>query len=200
VIATATDAVAHAGVAAPVIVMGLCSGAHTAFQAALQLDRRPVTEAVLINPLTFYYRPGMSLDEPATLPAGHWRRYASYLGSVHGWSKLLSVDLAVLRRVLRALGPSRASSSPGSAPGNSLTGDLERATSQGRALTFVFSRYDPGYDLLVSGAGRAVRRLARSGQIRLWFIDGANHTFDRRGPRAEMIASITSHLSQRYLR
>jgi alpha-beta hydrolase superfamily lysophospholipase len=200
VIATATDAVAHAGVAAPVIVMGLCSGAHTAFQAALQLDRRPVTEAVLINPLTFYYRPGMSLDEPATLPAGHWRRYASYLGSVHGWSKLLSVDLAVLRRVLRALGPSRASSSPGSAPGNSLTGDLERATSQGRALTFVFSRYDPGYDLLVSGAGRAVRRLARSGQIRLWFIDGANHTFDRRRPRAEMIASITSHLSQRYLR
>ena len=101
---------------------------------------------------------------------------------------------------MRALGRSRASSSRSSAPGNCLTGDLERVTSQGRALTFVFSRYDPGYDLLVSGAGRAVRRLARSGQIRLWFIDGANHTFDRRRPRAEMIASITSHLSQRYLR
>jgi alpha-beta hydrolase superfamily lysophospholipase len=52
VIATATDAVAHAGVAAPVIVMGLCSGAHTAFQAALQLDRGPVSEAVLFNPLS----------------------------------------------------------------------------------------------------------------------------------------------------
>ena len=56
------------------IVRGLCSGAHAAFQAALQLDRRPVSEAVLINPLTFYYRPGMSLDEPATPPAGHWWR------------------------------------------------------------------------------------------------------------------------------
>src|SRR6185436_14477933 len=120
--------------------------------AALQLDRRPVPEAVLINPLTFYYRPGMSLDEPATLPTGHWRRYASYLGSVHGWSKLQRVDLTVLRRVMRAVGRSRAGASPSAASGNSLTSDLERMTSQGRALTFVFSRYDPGYDLLVSGA------------------------------------------------
>jgi len=180
--------------------MGLCSGAHTAFQAALQLDRRPVSEAVLINPLTFYYSPGMSLDEPATLPTGHWRRYAAYLGSVQGWSKLQRVDLTALRKVIRLLGRGRASSSRSSAPGNNLAEDLERVTSQGRALTFVFSRYDPGYDLLVSGAGRVVRRLARSGQIRLWFIDGANHTFDRRRHRAEMIASITSHLSQRHLR
>jgi alpha-beta hydrolase superfamily lysophospholipase len=200
VIATATDAVAHDGSAAPVIVMGLCSGAHTAFQAALQLDRSPVTEAVLINPLAFYYTPGMSLDDAPTLPAGHWRRYASYLGSVHGWSKLQRVDLTVLWRVVRALGRSRTSSSRSSAPDNRLAGDLERVTSQGKALTFVFSRYDPGYDLLLSGAGRAVRRLARSGQIRLWLIDGANHTFDRRQPRAEMIASITSHLSRRYHR
>jgi hypothetical protein len=192
--------VALAEVAAPVIVMGLCSGAHTAFQAALQLDRGPVTEAVLINPLTFHYRPGMSLDEPATLPTGHWRRYISYLGSIHGWSKLLRVDLTVLRKLMRVLRRWRPGSSRSSAPDHNLAEDIERVTGQGRALTFVFSRYDPGYDLLVSGAGRAVRRLARSGQIGLWFIDGANHTFDRRRPRAEMIASITAHLSRRHLR
>src|SRR4029453_15723323 len=118
------------------------------------------------------------LDEPATLRTGHWRRYISYLGSVHGWSKLQRVARTVLRRVIGGLGRSQASSSPSSAPGNSLTGDLERVTNQGRALTFVFSRYDPGYDLLVSGAGRAVRRVGRSGQIRLWLIGGATHTFD----------------------
>src|SRR6185295_2843668 len=107
-----------------------------------------------INPLTFYYSPGMSLDEPATPPTGPWRRYASYLGSVHGWSKLQRVDLTALRKVMRLLGRGRAGSSSSFAPDNNLAEDLERVASQGRALTFVFSRYDPGYDLLVSGAGR----------------------------------------------
>ena len=47
------------------VVMGLCSGAHAAFHAALDLDQSPIVESVLINPLTFYYTPGMSLDQPA---------------------------------------------------------------------------------------------------------------------------------------
>jgi hypothetical protein len=179
--------------------MGLCSGAHTAFHAALELDASPVAEAVLINPLTFYYRPGMSLDE-ADVAARSFRHYALWLRTLHGWSRLLRIDLTALRKLVATLLRPRAWARRRAMHRKSLAADLERVAGQGRSLTFVFSRFDPGYGLLVSAGGRAVPRLIRGGQIKLWFIDGANHTFDRRTSRAEMVGSVTTHLAERYLK
>src|SRR5262249_55532350 len=96
------------------------------------------------------------------------------------------------RRGLRA----RSLTRPG--PRRDLTADLERVTARGTALTFVFSRFDPGYGLLMSTAGQAARRLVQAGQATVSVVDGANHTFDRRGPREQMITSLVDHLTGRY--
>ena len=82
---------------------------------------------------------------------------------------------------------------------NDLNQDLARLVDRDRKVTFVFSRFDPGYDLLMINAGRMVRRSLERGQMCLWSIKDANHTFDGTGPRAEMIQSIRAHLVARYL-
>jgi hypothetical protein len=43
--------------------LGLCSGAYHAFKAAVA--GVPLDGIVLVNPLVFFYRPGMPLDPPA---------------------------------------------------------------------------------------------------------------------------------------
>ena len=44
------------------VLMGLCSGAYAAFQSAAQFTDPELVECVLINPLTFFWRDGMSLE------------------------------------------------------------------------------------------------------------------------------------------
>ena len=44
------------------VLMGLCSGAYAAFQSAAQLTDPALIESILINPLTFFWRDGMSLE------------------------------------------------------------------------------------------------------------------------------------------
>ena len=77
---------------------------------------------MLINPLTFYYRPGMSLDERDSADGPIATGYAPYLGQCPRLVELQRVELTVLRRVLRTLGRSRPVDRS-SAPGNSLEGD-----------------------------------------------------------------------------
>src|ERR1044072_663827 len=45
-----------------IVLLGLCSGAYAAFQAAAQFADSALVESVLINPLTFFWREGMSLE------------------------------------------------------------------------------------------------------------------------------------------
>ena len=48
--------------ATKIVLMGLCSGAYAAFQSAAQLQNPVLVESILINPLTFFWKEGMSLD------------------------------------------------------------------------------------------------------------------------------------------
>jgi hypothetical protein len=64
----------------------------------------------------------------------------------------------------------------------------------------VFSRFDPGYDLLMINAPRAVKRLKHDGHLTLWRIDDASHTFEASESRGVMLSSLRDHLTARYLR
>src|SRR5262245_10799733 len=55
--------------------------------------------------------------------------------------------------------------------------DLAQLASRGSKVTFVFSKFDPGYSLLMADAGRAMKRSLGRGQVSLWSIKHANHTF-----------------------
>ena len=81
---------AHLG-AQRVVLMGLCSGAYAAFQAAAQMTNPVLIECVLINPLTFFWREGMAIDDSPSL-----RQVKSFHESLQSalhprkWLKLLS--------------------------------------------------------------------------------------------------------------
>jgi alpha-beta hydrolase superfamily lysophospholipase len=210
-VAAACDALAEQGLAHRFVVMGLCSGAHTAFHAAADLRTHPIAEAVLINPLTFYYTPGMPLDESQSAHVTQWQRYRRSMGSLRGWSKLFRPDThlstivaevferirIVSRNKVEALRARRDREGRGR---TRLERDIRNVLDLGRRLTFVFSRFDPGYDLLMLGAGRLVKPLQQRGEIAIRRIHGANHTFDPPGPRLEMIEAVRALLSDRYLR
>jgi alpha-beta hydrolase superfamily lysophospholipase len=180
------------------VSMGLCSGAHASFHAALESDA-PIVESILINPLTFYYQRGMSLDQPAR-QYGEWQWYMRSVRRFDRWAKLLRGEVR-LRAVLRAV-VQRLRDEVGTLRrkrgAQDLDGDLLRLAAFGKRITFVFSRFDPGYDILMFNARPAVRRLRRQGSLKLWRIDDADHTFQTRKSREAMIDSVREHLVQRY--
>ncbi|MBI3900089.1 MAG: alpha/beta fold hydrolase [Gammaproteobacteria bacterium] len=212
VIDMAMQTVAPRAGAASFVIMGLCSGAHAAFHAGLELAERPIVECVLINPLTFYYKPGMSLEAPALQQYETWQRYMRALRNPRSWVKLLRKDtdfagifMTVFRRMLAVIG-SKIKSRKSSNDTNSavatddLKADIGKLIKAGRKLTFVFSRFDPGYDLLMFGAAGAVKRFRRRGFIKLWRIDKTNHTFNTRAPRRQVVELLRDHLVGHYLR
>jgi alpha-beta hydrolase superfamily lysophospholipase len=179
----------------PVIVAGLCSGAHAAFHAALDLPDAPIVESVLINPLTFYYKRGMSLDQPLK-NFDQWQWYMRSMRRRDRWAKLLRGEVRVgdvARVAMRRLRAGMSSES------GDLGRDLRRIADAGRKLTFVFARFDPGYDLLMHGAAATVRQLRSQECLALWRIDDADHTFEAKRSRDAMIESLVRHLSERYV-
>jgi pimeloyl-ACP methyl ester carboxylesterase len=189
------------------VLMGLCSGAHTAFHAALDLDRSPIVESILINPLTFYYTPGMSLDQPAWHNGAGWRRFVQAVGSSQSLARLFSTDISriasalsvqlrtIVTETMENLNLVGGKTRADRAGAGDLAADITRLVARQRRLTFVFSMHDPGYHLLMSMARKVVKPLRRQGAVKLWIIKGANHTFEQKIPREEMIDSIVAHLT-----
>jgi glycosyltransferase involved in cell wall biosynthesis/pimeloyl-ACP methyl ester carboxylesterase len=195
--ASALDMLARDFGASSFVLTGLCSGAHASFHAALDLDDRPIVEAVLINPLTFYYKPGMPLDVPSTPPpVDRWKRYTE---SIRQLARRSDIARAMVNagKVAFHWAWSWRSAQGASAVKSDLEEDLRRLMRNGRKVTFIFSRFDPGYDLLMAGARRTVHRSIKRGDMRLCSIRDANHTFDATGPRGEMMSWLERHLVDR---
>jgi alpha-beta hydrolase superfamily lysophospholipase len=204
VVAAAITAMQHRKSAAFVLI-GLCSGAHTSFHAALDLDRAPILESVMINPLTFYFTPGMPLDPSPTKRYDGWQRQMLSIGSLERWAKLLRrhLRIAFFRfrdiRPTTALALGRAASKNNGGPhGHDLESDLRAIVQRGRKLAFIFARFDPGYDLLMINAASVVKKFQKSGLIKLVLIDDANHTFEAKHSREIMFDSVVNHLVDRY--
>lgn len=183
-----------------VALVGLCSGAYAAFQAALDDPR--VTAATLINPLVFYWREGMSLDSPAVAQFLSAREHRAALLSPRRWWKLVSgkMDLRRVAKVLGARARTVAASSwagltmlMGTEPGG-LPGDLNRLLHRGSAVAIAFSEGDPGYGALRSQAGRNLRRLESAG-LKIRVFPGADHTFGPSGPREELLDWLVERAS-----
>jgi alpha-beta hydrolase superfamily lysophospholipase len=197
-----------------VVLLGLCSGAYAAFQSAAWLVNPVLVESVLINPLTFYWREGMPLD---TSPAAQLQSYRACLRSVWHpgkWLKLLAgrsklglggvVRMLVDRWRQRNRAGRATLAAPGDVPlthpaGDDLPGDLERIARAGRQLACFFAQSDPGHALLTYSALRKVNELCTAGRLSVQFIEDADHTFSRRGPRRALVRAITQYLSRRYL-
>ncbi len=200
-----------------VVLMGLCSGAYAAFQAAAQLAGPVLVESVLINPLTFYWREGMTLEASPTAPLQSFHDGMASAWQPRKWLKLLTgrsklgiagaVKMVLARWRLRGRSCTSVPDAPGSTKPdtypshpvrNDLPGDLSRAVEAGRHITCILSRSDPGYRILTFYAGRPVKKLCRAGLMSVAFIEDADHTFSRRAWREALGEAIAAHLEGRY--
>ncbi|HTD12083.1 MAG TPA: alpha/beta hydrolase [Steroidobacteraceae bacterium] len=178
--------------------LGLCSGAYHAFKGAVA--RLPLDAAVIVNPLTFFWKDGMSLTYPQHRVATDIMRYRSNAFSIASWRKLLSgqVDLRQLSGVLwqhlltLAAGPRHAAARALGRPlPDDLRTELEHAAAGGIGLQFVFSDGDPGFELLRQGGGRSVRRLRARDELTVNVIPGADHTFTDLEARTVLVDVLT---------
>lgn len=189
-----------------IVLAGLCSGAHTAFHEGL--ENSVVCESILINPLTFYWQEGMSLDIPlahATLKDAKY--YEGAIRNKGKWLKLLKGQVKLgyilkfvakharqqmahrIRRLRAVTGcnvPSR------------LGLDLIKYSEARRHISFFFSTNDPGYDILLSESPLTAKKNIKQGDIDVFFVEDADHTFSAKLKRDELIEKITSQLKARY--
>jgi alpha-beta hydrolase superfamily lysophospholipase len=176
-----------------VTLAGLCAGAYHALRAATA--GLPVQRALMINPLTFFWKQGMTMND---LQIAEVVRnpgvYRERVRSARYWLKLLTgrvnlwrVAMVYVRRawlvletawrdlchLLRIRLP------------RDLRWDLESITARGVRLVFLFARGDIGQDLLKIQGGAAVR--AAGDRCRVYTIDGADHIFSQRAPRERLV-------------
>jgi alpha-beta hydrolase superfamily lysophospholipase len=189
-----------------VTLAGLCSGAYHALRAAVAAV--PLNHIFMVNPEAFSWKEGTPIDaiheaEVVRTPAVYRERVLS----VAHWRKLLAgkVDVArivricaqrvvlslesTLRDVLRFLRIRLP---------NDLGWQLEQIAARGVQTTIVFSRGEPGIELLRMRGGAAIRRLGE--RCRVHIIDGADHTFSGSSSRAVLEKLLSDELvaRQRY--
>jgi predicted alpha/beta hydrolase len=189
--------------ASQVISMGLCSGAYHSFKAAVA--HYPLARVILINPLTFFWKPGMSMSYPDHRVAEDLQRYRATAFQFGAWKKLLTgrVDLPNLVRVLirsaqmRAIGPIRTIIR---ALGRPLRDDLPtelQSAVQSTDVQFVFSAGDPGLVLLRTQGGKTARRLHARNKIGIDLIEGATHTFTDLSTRRSLMQILAARIQGR---
>ncbi len=198
------------------VVVGLCSGAYFAFQSAVTLENAALVESVLINPLTYYWRDGMRIEDSLDRQVVVQEYFREAACDPQKWWKFLSgqskTGLRGAVRVLRDRGRLHAQRWLSRQPSemreprpayshplrDDLPFDLAEVRRRERKLSFFFADTDPGLAILTHKAGRAVQRMRRAGQAHIEFIADADHNFSRRAARSELLAKIARHLTARY--
>lgn len=183
-----------------VLVMGLCSGAYHAFKSAVQ--NHPVDALVMINPLTFFWKEGMSLDQDAVVDvrvAQDLMRHRRSMWQLATWLKLArgGVSAHRLKQIARqsfnwvCQKTYRAVARPLHLRiKDDLAQELHHVASRGVKQHFIFSDTDPGLELLRAFGGSAVERLQQRQQLGITLIPHADHTFTLAAPRQVMLQRL----------
>jgi hypothetical protein len=158
---------------------------------------------IAINPLTFAWRPGMSVAYPEHRIAADALRYRKTALQLGAWKKLLTggVDIGgllqvVARRILSvAANQLRDFARRMRIPlENDLGTELRQLRRQNTNLLFIFADGEPGLELLRGGGGSVVARLQRRGALRIETVEGADHTFTPHWSRQKLIDLLSSFI------
>jgi alpha-beta hydrolase superfamily lysophospholipase len=184
-------------------VIGLCSGAYHGFKAAVA--GLPLRSIVVVNPLTFFWKPGMSLEYADFQITSETHRYARSSRSLSSWLKLLRGQVNVLaaarvfwkrfqvrgRNAMRDL-----ARVAGFRLQDDLASELTGIAHQRTEIYFVFSASDPGHSMLLEQGGRVVGKLVRGEKMRVSIVPGADHTFTSHWNRDQLLALLAAHLER----
>lgn len=184
--------------------LGLCAGAYHAFKAAV--GGVPLDGVVMINPLTFFWKDGMSLDEKLAdqrviAGAAYYRKNA-FSGAIwrklmRGEVNLLNVSQIVMSRAIVTLRHSardlarrlrlRLS--------DDLGRELETVARRGTNMVFVFADHEPGIELLRMQGGATVGRLRDDNKLEVQIIPNADHTFTAWAAREQLTSYLMAAMS-----
>lgn len=185
--------------AADITAVGLCSGAYHLFLAAAQ--GVALNRVVMINPLTFHWREGMSLDEAdvkAALSAEVKRQAAATLAPSK-WLAVLSGRISPARiwrfaqqTAVHTRDAAQAwlHARTGWRPATRLERQLQRIARAHVPMHFIFAEGEPGLTLLQLDAGRALPGLQANGQLHITQIPDGNHVFSDSGPQLRMLSAV----------
>ena len=183
-------------------VVGLCSGAYHAFKAAVA--GQAVASAVMINPLTYFWRDGDRLSDVKEYEIFELTsKYRGKFFTAEPWHKLIrgELDLRLIREVvLRRLWNFVASYGFELARllhlplRNDLASELATASRHGIALRFVFAAGAPGFALMRKQSGNAIARLQARKVATLDFVIDADHTFTHLRARERLVQVLERRL------
>lgn len=207
----------------PIVLMGLCSGAYVAFQSAAQLPDPAIIESILINPLVFFWKEGMVINDTSMDQLVAWREYGRAFFKWSHWKKLLTgktrtgfvgsikrfsghlkpLAEKVGKKLVASLQPARPSAQEedlgcGHPARQDLAGDLQRIASAGRTLAMFVSDNDPGHFLMMYQARRKANQLIRQGRLQCHFIPNADHTFSTADARGRFHRMLIEYLHRRF--
>lgn len=187
------------------VLIGLCSGAYLAFHSGLADPR--VAGQVMLNPQTFAWKEGDSLDVGRKLEYKSSRYYLRALLKRETWSRLLHGQIhwqgiagALAERALknaRTLLTERLSAllPREDAPTEpSVLLNFRRLLDGGVAIFLVYSQEDPGLDELAAHLGQDARLLRSHRRFRLELIDGPDHTFTPVGSQRRLQETLRGYL------
>jgi alpha-beta hydrolase superfamily lysophospholipase len=184
------------------IALGLCSGAHAAFHSALAFPQEALEELVLINPVTFYWQEGMSIETVSRFADA--QAYRRSMRDPARWLKLLRGEVNMRRLMEVALkhpqtiarsyfDAVRETLAPSRAP--RLSQDLRRLFAMKRRVSVLVSEGDPARDIIMAEAKVTAARALRSGEMSLEMIPGADHTFSQAVTRQVLIRRVADRLA-----
>jgi alpha-beta hydrolase superfamily lysophospholipase len=183
----------------PVVVLGVCSGAYHALQAAYRDPR--VAGLVLVNLQRFVWREGDPSDVVRRTDLRPTRFYLRNILSAQAWLRLLRADFDVanlvrvlaarlLRRTLSGIDP-LLNLCPG---GTTRVGRVRRAMQELRdrrlPMLYVLGCNDPGVEELAEYFGRDGWRLRRHPNVTIRVLQSADHTLGSHKLRAVVIKDI----------
>lgn len=189
---------------ADITLGGLCSGGYHSLRAAVA--GFAVNRVLVVNPMNFFWKEGMTAEslQYSVDVARDLGFYRERLLSLTIWKRIFTGNLdlrrlvrIVLKRPLLTLESflrdvARRMRMP--LP-NDLGRELEQIAARGVRVVFVFSRGEPGIDLLKMQGGSSVKRLGES--CRIHIINSADHIFTRSGQRAILESILSDELFAR---
>jgi hypothetical protein len=186
------------------VLIGLCSAAYVAFQLA-RSDARIAAE-VLINPQTFTWREGDTLELAVKNAYGSNRHYRTKLRDPETWKRALRGELhlagitkTVATRVLKQA-TWRVRGYLPQLPGAPLhvLAALRKTLRQGTHVTMVYSLGDAGLDYIEGHIGKRGAALRKQPRFQLHVVDGVDHTFSQRPAQQWLCETIAQQLTRQF--
>jgi hypothetical protein len=168
-------------------LVGLCSGAYAAYHSALADPR--IRRLVLINPQTFLFNPGDSLQVDRKRAYKAARYYRRRFGQCDAWHRLARGDvnlvsggrlMAQRARDVALLSARGFATRLGLIPPSHVTRELNSLADAKVKVAFVYSGDDPGLGVLSAELGAHRNECFRRPELSLDVIegsDGPDHTF-----------------------